>query len=929
MNWVWGLLGAVAGATFGGGGPPLVGMALGAAVGIGWGRLLELGARVDRLERELAERTERPAARAAATAAPPAGPATSAAPPRAATAPAAAAAAAPAAATRTDAGWAPAAPRATMSTDSAPATPANAGPPAWLDRLIGAVRDYFTGGNTLVRVGVIVLFFGVAFLLRYVAERTTLPMEYRLMAVALGAIVMLVLGWRLRRRRPGYALAMQGGAVGILYLTVFVALRLYSLLPAAAAFLLLVGITAFAVLLAVLQDSLTFAMLATAGGFAAPVLASSGQGSHVTLFSYYAVLNAGLVAIAWFKAWRPLTVLGFLSTFIIGTAWGVLRYHSELFASTEPFLALFFAMYLAIAVLFALRQPPDLKGYVDGTIVFGVPVAGFALQSALLHDDRFGLALSALCVGATYVLLATLLWRRHLATLRLLVESFLALGVAFLTLAVPLAIDGHWTAATWALEGAALLWVGCRQGRLLPRASGALLQVAGGMLFSLRSGAALDALPLLNSGFIGGVLVALAAVYSTLTLRRHREALHAYETPLAPLLFAWGSGWWLYAGLSEIERCLPTRYEPAAAVAFCALTALLALQLLARAGLAMARWAALALLPALYIAALLWGTVHSHPFAAYGWLAWPLAFAAMAAVLRRCADEPEVALPEGVLSASTHTATVWLAVALLTAELVWGVGRTDAYGTGWTALAWMLPAAAALFALPAAIARIAWPCVRHATAYLAWTGAGLGTWLIGWLLYNNALCDGEALPLPYVPLVNPLDLGSAAVVLALLHYWRSLRAGAFALGARSDPRQVYGAIAALAFAWLNGAVLRAVHHLAGVPFQLEWLLRSPLVQVTLSIFWAVLALGGMLFATRRGNRIVWLVGAGLLGVVVAKLFLVDLSRVDSVARIVSFVVVGILMLVIGYFSPLPPQRADSQDAAANADAGDTTPRAPA
>ena len=74
----------------------------------------------------------------------------------------------------------------------------------------------------------------------------------------------------------------------------------------------------------------------------------------------------------------------------------------------------------------------------------------------------------------------------------------------------------------------------------------------------------------------------------------------------------------------------------------------------------------------------------------------------------------------------------------------------------------------------------------------------------------------------------------------------------------------------------------------------------------MSIFWAFLALATMLIATRTRTRIVWLTGALLLGVVVIKLFLIDLSSIGTVERIVSFVGVGLLMLVLGYFSPLPP-----------------------
>jgi uncharacterized membrane protein len=101
-------------------------------------------------------------------------------------------------------------------------------------------------------------------------------------------------------------------------------------------------------------------------------------------------------------------------------------------------------------------------------------------------------------------------------------------------------------------------------------------------------------------------------------------------------------------------------------------------------------------------------------------------------------------------------------------------------------------------------------------------------------------------------------------------------------------------------------LLRTLHVWKGIPYAPQAMLDSTLVERALSIFWACLALMGMLIASRIRNRTVWLTGAVLLGVVVIKLFLVDLASVGTVERIVSFVGVGLLMLVVGYFSPLPP-----------------------
>ncbi|MBM3342033.1 MAG: DUF2339 domain-containing protein, partial [Betaproteobacteria bacterium] len=402
----------------------------------------------------------------------------------------------------------------------APAPPATPREPS-------ALWQFFFGGNTLVRVGILVLFFGVAFLLKFAADQGLVPIQLRLAGVAAGGIALLILGWRLRHKRATYALMLQGGGIGILYLTVFAALRLYALVPPGPAFVLLAAMAFFSALLAIVQDSKALAITGVAGGFLAPILASTGGGSHVALFSFYVVLNAGILFIAWYKAWRELNLVGFAFTALIGLAWGMDRYRPEFFPTTEPFLILFFLMYVAIAVLFALRRAPALTHYVDGTIVFGVPLVAFGMQAAMVKNMAFGAAYSALVVGAFYLVLAYGVYAKKRDTLRLLVESFLALGIGFITLAVPLAFDGRWTSAVWAVEGAAIVWVGVRQNRWLARAFGVLLQLGAGvmMLSGLGRLAGLSELPpVLNSVYLGCVMVALAAFFINAYIERHRDA---------------------------------------------------------------------------------------------------------------------------------------------------------------------------------------------------------------------------------------------------------------------------------------------------------------------------------------------------------------------------------------------------------------------
>ncbi|MEK6551496.1 MAG: DUF2339 domain-containing protein [Pseudomonadota bacterium] len=814
-------------------------------------------------------------------------------PARPSAAPAAAAPASPATVTRPPAAVVAATPVST------PVAAAPAEPPRWWT----ATREFLFGGNTAVRIGVVVLFFGVAFLLKYAADRNLFPVELRLTTAALGGLVLLVFGWRLRLRLPGYALALQGGAVGILYLTVFAALRLYHLIPPALAFGLLALVAVFSAVLAVAQNARSLAVLGAAGGFLAPVLASTGAGQHVLLFSYYALLNAGILAIAWFRAWRSLNLLGFVFTFVIGALWGRKYYQPDLFASTEPFLILFTLMYIGIAVLYALRQPLKLTGLVDGTLVFGVPLIGFTLQAVLLRPYEFGLAWSALALGGLYLSLAMLLWRRLAEKSRLLTESFLALGIGFATLAVPLAFDGRWTAAAWALEGAALLWVGVRQQQRLARWAGALLILASGFFYLHDATTNPSALltPVLNGHYLGGALIAIAALFGSWTLNRHRERLGSLDKVIAVMLFVWGLLWWLGSGSDEIERHLIRATRAAANVGLVALTVVL-LELLGRRfrwamASRVAPWGIVAMFPLLLAFSLL---RVSHPLADYGYLAWPAAFAIHFWVLRR----GETQRPAGLGVA--HAIGWWWLALIAALELHWQIDHQVAAAGTWSAIAWALVPTALLLWTGSAPSQRLWPW-RTQPAYLTLGSAPIAVALALWVFMAALSLRGSAWPLPYVPLLNPLDVALAFALFALSAWL--LRLQRHHPGSADSRRVVTIGLALLAFLWLNSALVRAFHHLAGVPFEFEAILRSQLVQAGFSVFWSVLALATMVLATRRGWRAVWIAGAVLLGVVVVKLFLVDLAKTATLARVVSFLSVGVLLLIVGYLSPVPPRRA--------------------
>lgn len=773
-----------------------------------------------------------------------------------------------------------------------PAPPPAPARPDVVTLAMRAVKRWFSVGNVPVKIGMLVLFAGVAALLKYAADQgwLTLPPELRLAGVAAAAMGGLAFAWRKRESHRSFALSLQGGAIGVLLLVVFAAFKVFGFLPAGVAFALSIVLVAGAGMLAVLQDAKALAVFALLAGFLAPIWLSTGGGSHVALFSYYVVLNAAIVGIAWHKAWRLLNLLGFAFTFGIGTVWGVLDYAPGKYATTQPFLVLFFLFYLAIPLLFARRQPPGRRDVIDGCLLFGVPLVAFSLQAGLLEGQRMPLAFCALGLGVLYAALAW--WLRRRRDYGVLVQAYAMLGVGFATLAVPLALSARATASVFALEGAGLAWLGLRRQRRLPQLTGAGLQLAAAVAFAIgqADGAASVGTMFANAGFMGALLIAVAGFASAWAYRRAR-----HDAGIASVYYGWALLWWLGNGVHEIDAFIASASVPDALLAFAALTGWLAAEAHRRGPARALAWTTLAALASAIPLALWQSAAHQQPFAGDGLWAW-LAYVALGLRGLLCLrDSDDTAM------APVAQFVMWLVWPLAASLLLaWLPGRFDGMGEGWrialVALPWLATAALALL-------RWQWVAAPLGDLFDGWRErllaavfALLALWWLGALFQA-----GGAAPLPWLPLLNPLELAQlAALVLALR--WQ--------LGdARTLPPRRIVLLAALAFAWVTALVLRAVHQWGGLSWG-DGLLSTSLAQTSLTVTWSVLGVIGWVVGSKRGQRMLWLAGAVLMGVVLAKLVLVDRQHLGNLLGIGSFIAYGLLCTVVGYFAPAPSKRAD-------------------
>ena len=583
----------------------------------------------------------------------------------------------------------------------------------------------------------------------------------------------------------------------------------------------------------------------------------------------------------------------------------MLKYRPDDYATSQGFLMAFFLLFIAIMLMPARRAadgPTALAGpdrWVNGSLLFGLPTVSFALQYGLVRHTDYGVALSALALAGFYVLLA--MWMRSRPRLATVFEGSLAVGTVFLTLVIPFALDARSTAGAWALEGAGLVWLGFRQARRLPRVFGyLLLAIAGGSLLYARDrfGAPATAF---NALLFNGVLLAAAALAAAYFVQRSavpaaREG-DVDERAAEPLLIGWATLWWIITASIHIDALVAPLFRLAALLACATGVALLYSALSVRLTWRQVALPVLGFAPVLLYGAALSAMFQASPVRHGGWWAWPVALAVHLTTLRW--------IGAGWPGAGRHLAHTLGVLVLAALGALQGRAITADWGdaaSAWAWLGWLVVPAAVLLLLPRSATARRWPVSAMPTAYQSSAAAVLTAGLLLWTLLANIVSNGSARPLPHVPLLNPLDLG---VGVALFASWAWFGSAPARAGIAARPQLAPALLGLAGFVWLNAMLVRAFHHWGGVPFRFDAWTDSLAVQTGITLLWTVTALVLMWLSARRSQRAPWVTGAVLLGAVVLKLLLVDLSGSGTVTRIVSFIGVGVLMLVIGYVAPLP------------------------
>lgn len=935
-------------------------------------------------------------------------------------------------------------PATTIPLFSPPAAPAREVRKAAASLAKVPLIDWFLRMHLLVQIGLVVLLIGVALLLRYAVDQGWLSIEIRHLGAAAGGAALGVAGWFAYKKQRSYGLALQGGGLAILYLTTYSAYSIYALLPASVAFGFFAAISAFGIVLALLQDAWLLAYIAMVGAFAAPILAADGGGNYAGLLGYYAVVAVTALVLALRKGWQGLALLSLLGVYGVGMLNSAVSFTPDDYTGTLAFVTFFFGLFLAAALLLALR-PGAGRRVLDLVVAVLNPIAALGWLAIITQHTDKDLGYALVVGGAIYLaVFGGLVWKR-LDTLAVHRELSLFWALFLLSLAVPIFVEMRITASIWAVAGALWVWLSWRRSVAWLTFWGLLTQVAAGIFFAptvvdaaLRVGrTATDYRPFLNEFTIGWAILALAGLVSAwllgrLAQREQRAADSGLLHGLATLTFLWGAAWWFGGGLLEATT-VPAAYVASAAILFLTLSTVLLDLIGQRLRVALFSAPLWGLLPSLAVLALFQVGEINSPLQGGAWLVWPLALAAHVWMLRRHDATPVVKF--------YHAGGVWLLAFLAVAATNGLLGLVDAAITLITAATLTVLAAVAggvtMFA-----GRLPPPIGPRAALYrLGGAGPVLGAGVAA-LVLATLTQDAATTPFAYIPVLNPLALASAAVLgvalvwivmtrrdaaepvraliwsmrwvwwgLAVfclsaelartLHHlldlpptwgglyatalfqallavlWSLLALAAMRWGRRIEMGRLWGAgplvagsvlavvlanlmvdastawlpfvpvlnLVALAsavvlsvtlywlfvtkqeaaeplrtllwslrWAWwallifcLSAELARSVHHLLGMPLTWDGLYATAIFQTLLAVMWSMIALGLMVWGSRRRSRSAWFAGASVLGLTVVKLFLVDLAGAGTVARIVSFIGVGLLILVIAFVAPVPPR----------------------
>ncbi len=326
--------------------------------------------------------------------------------------------------------------------------------------------EKFIGENLINKIGIIVTIIGVAIGTKYAIDNDLITPVMRIVLGYAAGLILLGIGIRLRKKYINYSAVLVSGAMAILYFITYFAYGFYDLYPQPFAFGLMVAITVLTVGAAIHYDKQIIAHIGLVGAYAVPYILGGDPDQILVLFTYVAIINLGILFIAFRKDWKPLYYFAFLLTWMIYATWYFPAFELEQhFSLGLVFNGIFFIIFYLTFLAYKLIQKEQFSS-LDVIMLVGNSFIFYGFGYDILQGHEQGanlLGVFTLGNAVVHFLVSLLIYRMELGD-RKLFYLVTSLVIAFLTIAIPVELDGHWVTLLWTVMAALLFWVGRTKG---------------------------------------------------------------------------------------------------------------------------------------------------------------------------------------------------------------------------------------------------------------------------------------------------------------------------------------------------------------------------------------------------------------------------------------------------------------------------------
>ncbi len=323
--------------------------------------------------------------------------------------------------------------------------------------------EKFIGENLFGKIGILVFVIGVGFFVKYAIDKDWINETLRTVLGFLTGSALLVVAERLQKKYRTFSSLLAGGAFAVFYLTVAIAFHFYHLFPQTVAFIILIVITLFMSILSVLYDRRELSIISLVGGFLAPFLVSTGNGNYLVLFTYISILNLGMFGLSIYKKWGELPVIAFVFTYLVmglflltGYSTGTAIISVHLFAFATLFYFIFLLPILSILRIEAIKKNRGLLLVIITNNFIYLLLGILFLRNMELAFKSEGL----LSLFIAIINLVLVIWlRMSKKDYKFLIYAMLGLVLTFVSITIPIQLDGNYITLFWAAEMVLLLWL--------------------------------------------------------------------------------------------------------------------------------------------------------------------------------------------------------------------------------------------------------------------------------------------------------------------------------------------------------------------------------------------------------------------------------------------------------------------------------------